>query len=74
MFFFSPLWIFLHSWASNLARMEECRSIFKILTGEPARKRSLGRFRILKKYILIRGIALIRHRTEIIGDPLRMQH
>ena len=30
-------------WAGHLARMEEGRSAFKILTGTPARKRSLGR-------------------------------
>ena len=30
-------------WAAQVARMEESRSIFKILTGTPAGKRSLGR-------------------------------
>ena len=30
-------------WACHVARMEECRSAFKILRGRPTRKRSLGR-------------------------------
>ena len=30
-------------WARHVARMEEGRSAFKILTGEPAGKRPLGR-------------------------------
>ena len=30
-------------WAGNVAIMEEGRSAFKILTGKPTRKRSLGR-------------------------------
>ena len=30
-------------WAGHIARMEEGRSAFKILTGKPTRKRSLGR-------------------------------
>ena len=30
-------------WAGHLARMEEGRSAFKILTGTPAGKRPLGR-------------------------------
>ena len=35
----------LHSlrWAGHVARMEEGRSAFKILTGRPAGKRNLGR-------------------------------
>ena len=32
-------------WAGHVARMEEGRSAFKILTGKPTRKRSLGRSR-----------------------------
>ena len=32
-------------WAVHVARMEECRSALKILTGKPTGKRSLGRFR-----------------------------
>ena len=30
-------------WAVHIARMEEGRSAFKILTGKPTRKRALGR-------------------------------
>jgi hypothetical protein len=30
-------------WAGHVARMEECRSTFKILTGTPAGKMPLGR-------------------------------
>ena len=29
-------------WGGHVARMEECRSAFKILTGKPTGKRSLG--------------------------------
>ena len=32
-------------WAGHVARMEEGRSAFKILTGKPTGKRSLGRLR-----------------------------
>ena len=31
------------SWAGHVARMEESRSAFKILTGKPTEKRPLGR-------------------------------
>ena len=30
-------------WAGHVTRMEEGRSVFKIVTGKPTRKRSLGR-------------------------------
>ena len=30
-------------WAGHVARMEECRSAFEILTGKPRGKRPLGR-------------------------------
>ena len=33
-------------WAGHVARMEEGRSAFKILTGKPTRKRHLGRPRL----------------------------
>jgi len=33
-------------WAGHLVRMEEGRSVFKILTGTPAGKRPLGRPRL----------------------------
>ena len=32
-------------WAGHVARMEEGRSTFKIVTGKPSGKRSLGRLR-----------------------------
>ena len=32
-------------WAGHVARMDEGRSAFKILTGKPTRKRPLGRHR-----------------------------
>ena len=32
-------------WAGHVARMEECRSAFKILTGKPTGKRPLGRLK-----------------------------
>ena len=32
-------------WAGQLARLEECRSAFKILTGTPVGKRPLARSR-----------------------------
>ena len=30
-------------WAVHVARVEECRSVFKILTGKPTGTRPLGR-------------------------------
>ena len=36
-------------WAGHVARMEEGRSSFKILTGKPTGKRPLGRPRTLKR-------------------------
>ena len=35
--------MYLLRWAGHVARMEEGRSAFKILTGTPARKRTLGK-------------------------------
>ena len=32
-------------WAGHVARMEEDKSAFKMLTGKPAGKRPLGKFR-----------------------------
>ena len=67
-------------WAVHVARIEEGRSAFKISTGTPAGKIPLGRRRldgstvlewVLKKYVPIRGIGLIRLRIAIIGGPLR---
>ena len=53
--------------------MEEGRSAFKIFTDTSTGKRLLGRTIlewILKKYVAIRGIGLIRLRMRIIGEPL----
>ena len=70
-------------WAGHIARMEEGRSAFKMLTGTPTGKIPLGRPRrrwegilewILKNYISALGIALIRLRVGVIGGPLRMRH
>ena len=69
-------------WAGHVARMEEGRSAFKILTGNLTEKRPLGwpRHRwegnnkivqcILGKYVSIRGIGLILLRIGIIEEPL----
>ena len=59
-----------------LARMEERRSAFSILTGTLTGKRSLGRprrkcedtIRMVLKSILVIGV--IRLRIRIIGEPL----
>ena len=55
-------------WARHVARMEEGRSAFKILTATSAGKISLGRPR--RRWVSIRGIGLIGLRIEIIGEPL----
>ena len=64
-------------WAVDVARMEEGRSAFKILTGKPTGKRPLGR-KIwewtLKKYMSIRRIGLIRLRIGFNGEALWMRH
>jgi len=66
------------TWPGHIARMEESRSAFKILTGTPTGKRPLGRPRrrwrtklewILNKWVSIRGIGLIGPRIRIIGGP-----
>ena len=63
--------------------MEEGRSPFEILMGKPTGKRSLGRprrrwrtifERILKKWVSIRGIVLIRLWIEIIGEPFGLRY
>ena len=65
-------------WAGHVARMEEGRSAFKIVTGLPTGKRPLGRprrkwednIRMDLEDVSIRGILLILLRVEIIGEPL----
>ena len=66
-------------WAGYVARMEEGRSAFKILTGKPTGKRPLGRprrrweenIRIeLEEISINAGIGLIPLRIGIIGEPL----
>ena len=54
-------------WAGHVARMDEGRSAFKMLTGKPTGKRPLGRsksswknnIRMELKYVSIQGIGLI---------------
>ena len=66
-------------WAGHVARMEEIRSAFKILTGKPTGKRPLGRPRRrwednikmdLEEIGISTGNGLIRLRIGIIGEPL----
>ena len=66
-------------WIGQVARMEEDRSALKMLTDKPIVKRPLGSPRrrwqttlewVLKKWVSIRGIGLIRLRIEIIGEPM----
>ena len=67
-------------WAEHVARIEEGRNTFKILTGKPTGKRPLGRPRrrwednirmdLEKIEVSIRGIGLIRLRIGIIGGSL----
>ena len=70
-------------WAGHVARMEEGRSAFKILTGKPTGKRPLGRPRRrwednirmdLEEMGINRGIGLIRLRIGIIGELLWIRH
>ena len=65
-------------WVGHVARMEEGRSAFKILTGKPRGKRPLGRPRrrwqenirmYLEEIGLIRGIGLIRSGYELLESP-----
>jgi hypothetical protein len=65
-------------WAGHVARMEEGRSAFKILTSKPTGKKPLGRHRrrwednirmdLKERYQY--GIGLIRLRIGVIGGPL----
>ena len=69
-------------WAGHVARMEEGRSAFKILAGNPTGRRPLERprrrwednIRMNLEEISMRVIGLIRLRIGIIGEPLRMRH
>ena len=59
--------------AGHVVRMEEGRSVFKILTGKPTGKRPLGRPRRRWEDDIrmdLRVIGLIRLRIGIIGEPL----
>ena len=59
--------------ADNIARMEEGKRAFRILTGKPKVKIPLGRpgrrWEDLKRIGIIREIGLIRLRIGIIGEP-----
>ena len=57
-------------WAGHVARMEEGRSAFKMLTGKPTGKRPLGRPRRRREDNIRMVNGLIRLRIGIIGDPL----
>ena len=61
-------------WAGHVARMEDSRSAFKMLTGKPAGKRPLGRPRRrwedLEKIGVNAGNWVIRLRIGITGKPL----
>ena len=70
-----PGWLNLEDWAGHVARMEEGRSAFKILTGKPTGKRPLGSpRRRWEDNIRIWEIGLIRFRIGLIGEPLWMRH
>ena len=63
-------------WAGHVARMEEGRSAFKILTGKGPLRRSRRRLEdnirtdLQEIMYQCRGIGLIRLRIGIIGEPL----
>ena len=65
-------------WAEHVARMEEGRSPFKMLTGKPTGKRPLGRprrrwednIRMDLEEIGINAGYWVRLRIGIIGEPL----
>ena len=59
-------------WAGHVARMDDGRSAFKILTGKLLGRPS-GRWEdrmYLKEIVSVPGFGLIRLRTRIIGEPL----
>ena len=62
-------------WAGHVARMEDGRSAFKIITGIPARMRPLGKpgrrwENNIRMDLKIRGIWLVWLRIGITGEPL----
>ena len=63
-------------WAGHVARMEEGRSAFKIVTGKPTGKRPLGRPRRRREKNIRMGLeeignnGLIRLRIGVNGEPL----
>ena len=58
-------------WAGHVARMEEGRSIFTILTGKPPGKRPIWKHRhTWEEQVSIQGTGLIRLRIGIIAEPL----
>ena len=68
-------------WIGHVARMEENRSVLKILTGKPAGNRSLGRPRRrsednirmdIEEIGINAGIGLIQFRIGIIGESSSM--
>ena len=64
-------------WAGHVARMEESRSAFKMLTGIRTGKWLLGRTILewtLRRLVSMLGIGLIRLRIGTIGEPLWMRH
>ena len=56
-------------WAGHVAKMEEGRSAFKILTGKPIGKRPLGRPGRRWEDNIRMNLGLIRLRIGIIGEP-----
>ena len=54
--------------AGHVFRMEEDRSAFKILTGKPRGKRTLGKLGVVGR--AMQGIGLMWRRIGIIGEPL----
>ena len=65
-------------WASHVARMEECRSAFKILSGKPIEKRTLGRPRrrwedIIRMDLKEIGIST-RNSADWTQDREKIQH
>ena len=64
-------------WTGHVARMEEGRSAFEMLTGKPTVKRPLGKprsrwgdnIRMDLKEVSLGGIELITFRIGIISEP-----